>query len=79
MKIGDCGCLMAKLENPGAHKSVVGLVVPAGYSFNLDGTSIYLTMAAIFIAQATNTQLDWTHRLTLLAVEEAEEPEEMVA
>jgi len=42
--------------------------VPAGYSFNLDGTSIYLTMAAIFIAQATNTQLDWTHRLTLLAI-----------
>jgi aerobic C4-dicarboxylate transport protein len=43
-------------------------VVPAGYSFNLDGTSIYLTMAAIFIAQATNTQLDWTHRLTLLGI-----------
>jgi aerobic C4-dicarboxylate transport protein len=60
--------LMAKLENLGAHKSVVGLVVPAGYSFNLDGTSIYLTMAAIFIAQATNTQLDWTHRLTLLGI-----------
>jgi aerobic C4-dicarboxylate transport protein len=47
---------------------VVGLVVPAGYSFNLDGTSIYLTMAAMFIAQATNTQLDWTHRLTLLGI-----------
>jgi len=46
----------------------VGLVIPAGYSFNLDGTSIYLTMAAIFIAQATNTPLDLTHQLTLLAV-----------
>ena len=60
--------LMAKLELLGAHKSVVGLVVPAGYSFNLDGTSIYLTMAAIFIAQATNTPLDLRHQLTLLAV-----------
>jgi aerobic C4-dicarboxylate transport protein len=46
----------------------VGLVIPAGYSFNLDGTAIYLTMAAIFIAQATNTRLDLTHQLTLLAV-----------
>jgi aerobic C4-dicarboxylate transport protein len=60
--------IMVKLENLGAHKSVVGLVIPAGYSFNLDGTSIYLTMAAIFIAQATNTRLDLTHQLTLLAV-----------
>jgi aerobic C4-dicarboxylate transport protein len=60
--------LMAKLEILGAHKSAVGLVVPAGYSFNLDGTSIYLTMAAIFIAQATNTTLDLRHQLTLLAV-----------
>ena len=60
--------IMVKLENLGAHKSVVGLVIPAGYSFNLDGTSIYLTMAAIFIAQATNTHLDLTHQLTLLAV-----------
>jgi aerobic C4-dicarboxylate transport protein len=47
---------------------VVGLVIPTGYSFNLDGTSIYLTLAAIFIAQATNTPLDLTHQLTLLAV-----------
>jgi aerobic C4-dicarboxylate transport protein len=47
---------------------VVGLVVPAGYSFNLDGTSIYLTMAAIFIAQATNTRLDLTQQIALLAV-----------
>jgi aerobic C4-dicarboxylate transport protein len=60
--------MMAKMENLGAKKSVVGLVIPAGYSFNLDGTSIYLTMAAIFIAQATNTPLDLTHQITLLAV-----------
>jgi aerobic C4-dicarboxylate transport protein len=49
-------------------KSVVGLVIPTGYSFNLDGTSIYLTMAAVFIAQATNTQMTLTQQLTLLAV-----------
>jgi len=60
--------VMVKLENLGARKSVVGLVIPTGYSFNLDGTSIYLTLAAIFIAQATNTPLDLTHQLTLLAV-----------
>ena len=60
--------IMVKLEDLGAHKSVVGLVIPAGYSFNLDGTSIYLTMAAVFIAQATNTHLDLKHQLTLLAV-----------
>jgi aerobic C4-dicarboxylate transport protein len=60
--------LMAKMENAGAQKSVVGLVVPTGYSFNLDGTAIYLTMAAVFIAQATNTPMDLTQQLTLLAV-----------
>ncbi len=60
--------MMAKLENLGAHKSVVGLVIPTGYSFNLDGTAIYLTMAAVFIAQATNTPLDLKHQLTLLIV-----------
>jgi aerobic C4-dicarboxylate transport protein len=60
--------MMAKLENLGARKSTVGLVVPTGYSFNLDGTSIYLTMAAVFIAQATNTPMTWTQQLTLLAV-----------
>jgi aerobic C4-dicarboxylate transport protein len=60
--------MMAKLENLGARRSVVGLVIPTGYSFNLDGTSIYLTMAAVFIAQATDTALDVTHELTLLAV-----------
>ena len=60
--------LMAKLENLGVRRSVVGLVIPAGYSFNLDGTAIYLTIAAVFIAQATNTPLDLRHQLTLLAV-----------
>ena len=49
--------IMAKLENAGADKSVVGLTIPTGYSFNLDGTCIYLTMGAIFIAQATNTEM----------------------
>jgi aerobic C4-dicarboxylate transport protein len=60
--------MMAKLENLGVKKSTVGLVIPTGYSFNLDGTAIYLTMAAVFIAQATNTPLDLTHQLTLLGV-----------
>ena len=60
--------MMEKMERAGAPKSVVGLVIPAGYSFNLDGTCIYLTMGAIFIAQATNTHLDLFHQLTLLAV-----------
>jgi aerobic C4-dicarboxylate transport protein len=60
--------IMAKLENLGVKKSVVGLVVPTGYSFNLDGTSIYLTMAAVFIAQATDTPMTLTQQLTLLAV-----------
>ena len=60
--------MMAKMENLGAKKSVVGLVIPTGYSFNLDGTSIYLTVAAVFIAQATNTPMTITQQLTLLAV-----------
>lgn len=60
--------MLKKLEIAGCEKSVVGLVIPTGYSFNLDGTSIYLTMAAIFIAQATNTQLDIQHQITLLIV-----------
>ena len=60
--------MMAKMENLGVRKSTVGLVIPTGYSFNLDGTSIYLTMAAVFVAQATNTPLDLTQQLTLLAV-----------
>jgi aerobic C4-dicarboxylate transport protein len=60
--------MMAKLENLGCSKSVVGLVIPTGYSFNLDGTSIYLTMAAVFVAQATNTRLTLIQTLTILGV-----------
>ncbi|MCX6585062.1 MAG: dicarboxylate/amino acid:cation symporter [Acidobacteria bacterium] len=60
--------MMAKLEALGAGKSTVGLVIPTGYSFNLDGTSIYLTMAAVFLAQATNTPMTLMQQLTLLAV-----------
>jgi aerobic C4-dicarboxylate transport protein len=60
--------MMSKMENAGCAKSVVGLVIPTGYSFNLDGTSIYLTMAAVFIAQATNTPMTLLDQLTLLGV-----------
>jgi aerobic C4-dicarboxylate transport protein len=60
--------MMVKMENLGAKKSVVGLVIPTGYSFNLDGTSIYLTMAAVFIAQATNTPMTIGQQVTLLLV-----------
>ena len=60
--------MMAKLENLGVRKSTVGLVIPTGYSFNLDGTSIYLTMAAVFIAQATNTPMSLQQQITLLLV-----------
>jgi len=60
--------MMMKMEGLGVTKSVVGLVIPAGYSFNLDGTSIYLTMTAIFISQATNTHLSLYQQLGLLAV-----------
>ena len=60
--------MLDKMEKMGCQKSVVGLVIPTGYSFNLDGTSIYLTMAAIFIAQATNTPLDLFQQITLLVV-----------
>ena len=60
--------MLTKMERLGAKKSVVGLVIPTGYSFNLDGTSIYLTMAAVFIAQATDTTMDITHQITLLLV-----------
>jgi aerobic C4-dicarboxylate transport protein len=60
--------LLIKLEKLGCSKSVVGLVVPAGYSFNLDGTSIYLTIAALFVAQATNTHLTVKDEFTLLLV-----------
>ncbi|MCX5746983.1 MAG: dicarboxylate/amino acid:cation symporter [Proteobacteria bacterium] len=60
--------MIAKLERLGAGKPTVGLVIPTGYSFNLDGTSIYLTMAAMFVAQATNTDLSLTQQLGLLGV-----------
>lgn len=60
--------MMRKLENYGCSKQVVGLVVPTGYSFNLDGTSIYLSMAAMFIAQAYGVDLDIWHQITLLAI-----------
>jgi aerobic C4-dicarboxylate transport protein len=59
---------MRKLEKLGASKPVVGLVVPTGYSFNLDGTNIYMTMAALFVAQATNTDLSLWQQLTILGV-----------
>src|SRR5262245_15919707 len=60
--------LMQKLERLGCSKSVVGLVVPSGYSFNLDGTNIYLTMAALFVAQALNIDLTLKQQLTILGV-----------
>ena len=60
--------LMRKLEKLGCSKPVVGLVVPTGYSFNLDGTNIYMTMAALFVAQATNTDLTFTQQITILGV-----------
>jgi len=60
--------LMAKLEKLGCSKSLVGLVVPTGFTFNTDGTSLYMTMAALFVAQSTNTHLTLTQQLTILAV-----------
>ena len=60
--------LITKLEKAGCSEPVTGLVIPMGYSFNLDGTSIYLTMAAVFLAQATNTPLDISHQVSLLLV-----------
>ena len=60
--------LMAKLENVGCSKSVVGLVVPTGYSFNLDGTNIYMTLSVLFIAQALNVDLTWVQEGTILLV-----------
>ncbi|GKX55625.1 C4-dicarboxylate transport protein [Leminorella grimontii] len=60
--------MLEKMERLGCQKSVVGLVIPTGYSFNLDGTSIYLTMAAVFIAQATNTEMSVLNQITLLVV-----------
>lgn len=60
--------MLDKLTAMGCNKSVVGMVLPTGYSFNLDGTAIYLTMAAIFLAQATNTPMTWEQQLSLLAI-----------
>jgi len=60
--------MINKMENLGCKKSVVGLVIPTGYSFNLDGTCIYLTMASIFLAQATNTELTIWHQLGIIAI-----------
>src|SRR5262245_37328935 len=60
--------MMVKLENLGCKESVVGLVIPTGYSFNLDGTCIYLTMAAIFLAQATNTELTLLQQLGIIGI-----------
>jgi aerobic C4-dicarboxylate transport protein len=60
--------MIAKLENLGCEKSVVGLVIPTGYSFNLDGTCIYLTMAAIFLAQATGTELTLVQQLGIVGI-----------
>ena len=60
--------LMAKLENLGCSKALVGLVVPTGYTFNTDGTSLYMTLAALFVAQATNTPLTLSQQLTIFAV-----------
>ena len=60
--------LMAKMEALGCSKALVGLVVPTGYTFNTDGTSIYMTLAALFVAQATNTHLTLTQQITILGV-----------
>lgn len=60
--------LMEKLEKLGCSKSLVGLVVPTGYTFNTDGTSLYMTLAALFVAQATNTHLTLQHQLVIFAV-----------
>lgn len=60
--------LMGKLQKLGCSKSLVGLVVPTGYTFNTDGSSLYMTLAALFVAQATNTPLTLTQQLTLMAV-----------
>jgi aerobic C4-dicarboxylate transport protein len=60
--------LMEKLERLGCPKAVVGLVVPTGYSFNLDGTSIYMTMAALFVAQATGVHLSFSQEMSVLGI-----------
>src|SRR6185436_20161034 len=60
--------MLQKMKRLGCAESTVGLVIPTGYSFNLDGTNIYMTMAAVFLAQATNTHLDLKHQIILLLV-----------
>jgi aerobic C4-dicarboxylate transport protein len=60
--------MLEKMERLGCDKAVVGLVLPTGYSFNLDGTSIYLTMAAVFVAQATNTPLSLQQQIAMLLI-----------
>jgi len=60
--------IMEKLEQAGIKKSVVGLIIPTGYSFNLDGTAIYLSMAMIFLAQAFNVPLSWGQQITVMGV-----------
>jgi aerobic C4-dicarboxylate transport protein len=60
--------LMQKMERLGCEKSVIGLVLPTGYSFNLDGAAIYLTMSALFLAQALNIDLSWSQQLSLLII-----------
>ena len=60
--------LMAKLEKLGCSKALVGLIVPTGYTFNTDGTSMYMTLTALFVAQATNIHLTLVQQLTILGV-----------
>jgi aerobic C4-dicarboxylate transport protein len=60
--------MIRKMEGLGCKKSTVGLIIPTGYSFNLDGTNIYMAMAAVFLAQATNTPMDLIHQISLLLV-----------
>ena len=60
--------MISKLENLGCERSVVGLVIPTGYSFNLDGTCLYLASTSVFLAQATNTPLDLGQQIALLVI-----------
>jgi aerobic C4-dicarboxylate transport protein len=60
--------LMEKLEGLGCSRSLVGLIVPTGYTFNTDGSALYMTLAALFVAQATNTHLSWLQQLTIFSV-----------
>ncbi len=60
--------LMEKLEEMGCSRSMVGLIVPTGYTFNTDGSALYMTLAALFVAQATNTHLSWIQQLTIFSV-----------